>query len=301
MDGREQTMKSMFAEPIATQNYLGTYGGFYLHCGATAIGVPSQIDTHPLHGELPNAPYQSAYLLAGTNSKGKYITIGGLYEHILAFNHHYLAEPRVTIYEDSGILDISMQITNLLKVPMELMYLGHLNFRPVDHSELVYSADYDPEHVEVNINVPAHMKTSVPIEVFKDFLHKLKENPVLHHHVDPDALFDPEVTMYIDYNADENGVAHSMQIHPDGYADYAAHYPAQLPRTIRWISRSPDQDAMGLVLPATSGNNGFIAEYAAGNFITLPPGETQSFDIKAGLLTPDEAAEMKKHIERSPQ
>jgi hypothetical protein len=62
--GRNLTMKSMFAEPRPTREYLETYGGFLLHCGATAMGVPSKEDTHPLHGELPNAPFQRAYLVS---------------------------------------------------------------------------------------------------------------------------------------------------------------------------------------------------------------------------------------------
>ena len=38
--GRNLTMKSMFSEPRPTREYLETYGGFLLHCGATAMGVP---------------------------------------------------------------------------------------------------------------------------------------------------------------------------------------------------------------------------------------------------------------------
>ncbi|MEZ4677940.1 MAG: hypothetical protein R2932_27350 [Caldilineaceae bacterium] len=48
--GRNITMKSMFEQPNATQNYLETYGAFLIHCGATAMGVPMGEDTHPLHG-----------------------------------------------------------------------------------------------------------------------------------------------------------------------------------------------------------------------------------------------------------
>jgi hypothetical protein len=40
--GRNLTMKSMFDEPRATTQYLENYGGFLLHCGATAMGVPGQ-------------------------------------------------------------------------------------------------------------------------------------------------------------------------------------------------------------------------------------------------------------------
>jgi len=296
-DDRDLKMKSMFKEPARSSDYLSTYGGFYLHCGATAIGVPSKSDTHPLHGELPNAPYQSAYIKCGQNKKGDYIAVGGKYEYTVAFNHHYLAEPLVTIYENSGIIDITMKITNLMKTQMELMYLGHLNFRPVDNSELVYTADYDSDNIVVNINVPDHIKTRVSIETFKAFLTKLKNDPKLHHIMHPEALYDPEVVMSIKYKSDENGIAHSMQIHPDGYADYASHKPSQLPRALRWIARTPDQDAFGMVLPSTSGNDGYLAEHAAGNYIILAPGESTTFDLQAGLLTPDEAQKMKVKIE----
>ena len=37
--GRNLTMKSMFDEPNATRTYLENYGGFMLHCGATAMGL----------------------------------------------------------------------------------------------------------------------------------------------------------------------------------------------------------------------------------------------------------------------
>jgi hypothetical protein len=55
-DGRPLTMTSMFPEPRPTQVFLETFGAFLLHCGATAMGGPSAQDSHPLHGELPNAP-----------------------------------------------------------------------------------------------------------------------------------------------------------------------------------------------------------------------------------------------------
>lgn len=66
--GRTLTMKSMFDQPYPTQTYLQTYGGFVVHCGATAMGVPEAGDNHPLHGELPNAPYLNAALLIGKMS-----------------------------------------------------------------------------------------------------------------------------------------------------------------------------------------------------------------------------------------
>ena len=67
--GRELAMRTPFTEPRPTRVYLETYGGFLLHCGATAMGVPTGADTHPLHGELPNAPYQKAWIVAGEDDR----------------------------------------------------------------------------------------------------------------------------------------------------------------------------------------------------------------------------------------
>src|SRR6266404_4844392 len=49
--GRPLAMRSMFDEPVATEDYLKTYGAFLIHCGATAMGGPGPTDKHPLHGE----------------------------------------------------------------------------------------------------------------------------------------------------------------------------------------------------------------------------------------------------------
>lgn len=296
-DDRNITMKSMFTQPEHTQDYLRTYGGFLLHCGATAMGVPSKEDTHSLHGELPNAQYQDAFLSSGRDDSGSYVVVGGQYKHTVAFNHNYLAKPTVKIYSDSTLLYVSMQITNLKRTEMELMYMAHINFCPVDHARLVYSADYNPDNVKVSVNIPAHIKTSASIEDFKNFLYKLEKNPELHHNMDPDSLFDPEVIFSIQYRTDEIGMAHNMQVHPDGYADYVAHYPAQLDQAIRWIARTPDQDSLGLVLPANTGNGGYLAEKAAGNIKIIGAGETVRFDLKVGLLNPEEAGRMMVKIE----
>ena len=53
--GRSLTMTSIFTVPYPTQDYLGNYGGFLLHCGVLGMGNRGPSDVHPLHGELPNA------------------------------------------------------------------------------------------------------------------------------------------------------------------------------------------------------------------------------------------------------
>ncbi len=158
-DGRTLTMKSMFDRPRSTRDYLATYGGFLVHCGATAMGVPAPAkgDTHPLHGELPNAPYDSAFVTTGEDARGRYLAVGGEYRHTIAFACNYVARPLVKLYEASAMLSIAIGIENLKRTPMDLMYLAHVNFRPLDDGRLVYSAPCTPKTVRVR-GAPPHLK-----------------------------------------------------------------------------------------------------------------------------------------------
>jgi hypothetical protein len=281
MGGRELTMVSMFDEPQPTQVYLDTYGGFLLHCGATAMGVPTEADSHPLHGELPNARYQKAYLVLGQDEKGDYIGLGGKYRHTVAFSHNYTAEPVVKLYACSTLYSVTMDITNLKRTEMEFMYLAHINFRPTDHGRLVYSAPCTPEHVRVRKSIPSHVH---PLPGYREFLADLEEHPEKHNELRPDLLFDPEVVFFLDYVADGEGWAHTMQVRPDGTADYVRHRPGQLDTGVRWISRTPDQDALGMILPATAEPEGYSAEKAKGNIKIIGAGETVHIDLEMGTL-----------------
>ena len=42
------------------------------------MGGPGETDTHPLHGELPNAPFKNVFLELGEDNKGRYIGYGWL-------------------------------------------------------------------------------------------------------------------------------------------------------------------------------------------------------------------------------
>jgi hypothetical protein len=293
--GRNLTMKSMFAEPRPTQTYLETYGAFLLHCGATAMGVPdaSGGDTHPLHGELPNAPYQQAYLVAGRDEKGEFLALGGQYHHTVAFSHNYLARPLVRLYENSSLFRVLIEIQNLKHTGMELMYMAHVNFRPIDNGRLVYSAPCTPESVRVRRSIPSHIR---PLPGYAEFIEDLAQNPEKHNRLAPGLLFDPEVVFYIDYQADGAGWAHTMQVHPDGSADLIRHRPDQLDKGVRWVSRTADQDALGMVLPATAEPEGYAAEKAKGNLRMLPAGGVFQVVMEMGALTPAEAARVEDGI-----
>ncbi len=285
-NGRDLTMKTMFDQPYPTRVFLDTFGGFVQHCGATANGGPGPQDTHPLHGELPNAPYQTAYVVVGEDEDGPYVGLGGEYQHTVAFAHNYVAEPLVRLYAGRTLFKMAMTITNLKQSPQVLMYLAHVNFRPVNHGRLVYSAQPTPEHVRVRKSIPSHI---TPGHGYVDFIQELGRHPEKHHVLTPDLAFDPEAVFFIDYLADADGWAHSMQIHPDGQADVIRHRPAQLPKATRWISRTPDQDAIALVEAGTCEPEGYTAEKAKGNVRFLAPGEQFCAEFEIGALSPEEA------------
>ncbi|MEV0714305.1 DUF4432 family protein [Asanoa sp. NPDC050611] len=257
--GRRLTMGSMFPEPRPTLDYLSTYGAFLIHCGATGMGHPGPTDDHPLHGELPNAPYQSARLLMGRDDTGPYVGLTGAYQHTVAFAHNYVARPTLRLYPGS-LVRLDLTIANLRHAPMDLMYLAHVNFRPVDGGRLVDARPVEPR-------------------VFT-----------------PGQAFDPELVARLDPVADATGWAHSLQLHPDGGADVVSHRPDQLPVALLWISRTIDQEALGLALPATAEADGYAAAKAKGDMVTLAPGETFACSVRFGALPPRAAAELAEAV-----
>ncbi len=291
--GRNLTMRSMFDQPYPTQEFLHTFGGFLQHCGVTAVGGPGPGDHHPLHGELPNAPYASAYLVLGQDARGEYIGLGGLYRHTVAFSFDYTAEPLVKLYRDSTILSVEMTVTNRKRSPMEIFYLAHVNFRPVDGAQLIYSAPRSAKHIRVRSSIPSHIQ---PGPGYREFVDDLKADPMRHETLSPDLPFDPEMVFFIDYLADAEGWAHTLQLHPDGGADYIRHRPAQLPKATRWISRTPDQDAIALAEVGTSEPEGYSAEKAKGNAHILGAGEHFYCHYEVGALEAAEAGRVRDEI-----
>ena len=291
--GRNLTMRSMFSEPQATRDYLATYGAFFIHCGATAMGNPGEKDRHPLHGELPNAPFQKAWIVCGADDDGDYLGLGGAYEHTMAFGPHYVCEPLLKFYADSSVMRRSVTLRNLKHVPMEWMYLAHINFNPVENSRLVYTARCTPEHVRVRKTIPTHIAVSPK---YRRCLEEFAVHPEKHNDLTADLFFDPEVCFFIDYEADKKGWAHTLQIHPDGTADYVRHHPSQLDKAVRWICRVADQAAIGIVLPATAEPDGYHAEKAKGNIKVIPPLGEVTFDYDMGMLSAPDAARLAKKI-----
>jgi hypothetical protein len=284
--GRELAMRSMFSEPQAERDVLHNLARFLLHCGVTGIGSPAPGDRHALHGELPNAPYQHAWLVVGEDIAGSYIGLSGSYEYIEAFNAHYRFTPLVKLYLDSTLLRAHVALENLNQTPLEYMYLAHINLRPVDYGRLVYTARVNPASVRVRANLPPTFQAKPG---YLEFVQQLSVHPELHHELKPGMLYDPEVVFYIDFLADEQGWASSMQVHPDGSAEVVRHKPEQLSHGVRWICRTANQEGLGFE-PATAEVEGYSAEKTKGNVRVLAPGEVFCADYQMGLLDAEQAA-----------
>jgi len=292
-DGRRLKMRTPVKEPKPTTDFLANMGGFLFHCGMTAIGSPGPEDSHPIHGELVNAPYDCATIEAGADKMGKFIGISGEYEHSAAFGAHYIAQPHLRLYENDTLIQFKMQVKNLNNTPMEYMYLAHINFLPVDHGKFIYSAPYDKSHIHLRQSFPSHTK---PTKALRDFVSDLEDDPTIHHVLNPKFVFDPEIVFIIEYESDPEGWAHSMFFHPDGSADYVSHRPDQLDHGIRWISRTPDQQGLGMEI-GTAGVEGFTEEKKKGNVRILEPGAEFFCEYKAGLLEKIVADDLRNTID----
>jgi len=268
--GRQLNMKTMYQEPKNTDHFINTYGCFVMHCGPVRMGCPGPEDDHPLHGVLPYVDYDEAAVVK------------------------YHARPLVKLYAGSSLIDISMTIENYSGYPMELMYMCHVNFRPVDYGRIVQSVDWAKENMELRTAIPEHVKVS---QDFKDFLDRLEENPKLTEVIKPEDEYNPEIVFFIHSpKVDKQGWSHYMQVHPDGSADYLRYKPEELDHGTRWISRTKDQAGLGLALPATCDPEGYTAEKKKGNIKEIAAQSSVSFTVVAGYLEKEKAQDMEALI-----
>ena len=292
--GHRGTMRSIYDAPMPCKvTYGESYGCFLMHCGLSAIGNPTAEDTHLPHGELPIAEYGKAYILFGEDEKGKYIAVSGDYEHKRCYEYNYLFTPECRLYEGTGLLEITAHFENRKDLPLEYFYLCHINYRPVDGARLFYTAKHEniKAHHEVPAGYPAEKETNA-------YLARLDADASVMDTIDSKTQsYAPEIVFTCKYFADGEGNAHTMQLLPDGYACYVCHRPEELPLGIRWISRTKDEDALGMVLPSTAEHLGYNYCKKMGYERYLATGETVTYHMTTGILAPKDAEAMKSCIE----
>lgn len=286
VNGEEISMQTTVNEPTDSSVYLKNYGGFLYHCGIISFGAPDA--EHPHHGEIPNEIYNNAYICCGEDENGKFIVLGGELYHNMAFVRKYKFAPEIKLYENSSVFKINVCLENQRAYPLEYMYLCHINFRPFEGAKLIYSASTD------NIKV---YKTNGS-EKLTRYMDELEKNPSIMDNVNrKEQCYDPEICFGIKYNSDENGRAYTMQYTEDG-ACYVSHPTDALPYGVRWISRTENEDSMGMVLPATGEHLGYANAKEKGQIKILGPNEKLEFFIEAGYIDKKCADKVKEKIEK---
>lgn len=283
--GHELTMKTRFDEPVPTLDFMETYGGFLLHCGVCSMGASD--NSHPQHGETPNAVYKKAYIECDEG----YIAVGGSLDYDVSFTRNYTFSPECRLYEDDTVLKLYVQLENRRKDPMEYMYLCHINFCSIIGARLMYSADYDSEHVKVH-KIIGNNAPQDQMEELLAYMEQLETLPEVHHKIGvPGQIYDPEICFTVMYKGDEQGRGYTIQKTQDG-ACYVSHPVDELPYVIRWISRTGDEDACGMALPATAEHLGYQYAKENGQIKILEGGQRVTFYIEAGWLDAQRAEKL---------
>jgi hypothetical protein len=294
--GRNLKMQNLFSDPVPTDELLGSYGAFLFHCGARRMGTPGPADDHPLHGELPGTTYSRAWLEFGSRDGRAFVALSGVYHYTRAFGDKYDAVPVVRLFEDSSVLEVEMNVTNLASKPMDLMYMCHVNFAPGRNAEILQGASWTPKDMELRTSIPSHVK---PSKEYLDLLESMKENPERTRVIRPEDSYDPEVVFFIrNLKRDDRGWTHMLQKHEDGTADYISYMPERFEHTVRWILIHDDQKVNAMALPSTCGPEGYTREKEKGTVKTLLPGETATFSLSVGAMDSSSASTMARTIEK---
>ncbi|MCK3654627.1 DUF4432 domain-containing protein [Pasteurellaceae bacterium Macca] len=271
--GHNLTMKNMFKEPKIGSSIIDTYGCFAFHSGLIRNGCPSPADDHPLHGEMPCARMDKAWLIVDENSIG----IGGEVEYVKGFGDHYLAQPEVILPADSSLFDIKMKVTNLANVDMPLQYMCHINYC-YEHNA-TFSQNIPDEAIQLRESIPAHVK---PTPEWLAFNEQLKQQGTISR-LDQPEMYNPEIVFFMD-NLSQHQKELSFRMHsPKGHCYVTTFSSEEFNFATRWILYNADQQVSAFVLPATCRPEGYLAAEKAGTLIYLKPNETRSFSVTTGV------------------
>jgi hypothetical protein len=96
-------------------------------------------------------------------------------------------------------------------------------------------------------------------------------------------------------------VGRALQRLPDGGGDFVSYRPDELPYAVRWITRGPNQDALGLLLPATAPPDGLAAARRNGQPVSIAPRTTFSTRYRFGTLAAELAERLRRTIDSHQQ
>lgn len=272
--GQNLKMANMFSEPKPVKTVVETYGCFAFHSGLISNGCPSPDDNHPLHGEMPCATMDSAWLVLSELS----VQVCGCYEYVMGFGHHYLAAPSVTINADSALFDIKMSVTNLASVPMPLQYMYHMNYAYIEDAQ--FSQNIPESAIVVRESIPGHVQPTPQWLVFNQ---ALKSGEAALNQLNQPQMCDPEIVFFIDNLVQYTATPEFRMTSTQGTTFVTRFKASEFNYATRWILYNGDQKVGAFVLPATCRPEGFLAAKHNQTLIWLAAGEHRQFTVTTGV------------------
>lgn len=264
--GRRLTMETAIPHPLPTRDYRATYGAFFLHCGGSAMGNPTPADTHPLHGELPNLPMDSAVLRLGSDAAGDWAEVESRAVTNADDGGRLDVVATVRLHAGATLMEIGIAVGNAGSAPQPFFYLGHANFAPLGGATIID----DPHPAAVTLRPPVLSDASPAAG--RAWHDAVATDYARHRDIRPDDCVDPEFVATYRIIAPEGALAETRQVHPDGCCDVVRQQLDSLPAIVRWIDRSTVRRAVGFALPATTSPDGRAAALAADEALWLEPG-----------------------------
>ncbi len=273
--GEDLCMKNMFSEPKPSNEIVSTYGCFAFHSGLIRNGCPSPEDDHPLHGEMPCANMDKAWLEFNDHQ----ITLKGEYEYVMGFGDHYLATPSVSIEKGASIFEIKMKVQNLASVPMPLQYMCHMNTAYFPEAKMTQNIpDYA---IKLRESIPNHVK---PTQKWLQFNDLLKEQKTPIQQLSTPDMYDPEIVYFLDNLFQYTDEAEFNMEISNGKKLVTRFDTKEFNFATRWILHNSDQKVGAYVLPATCRPEGYLAAEKNDTLIYLQPKEVRQFTVTTGII-----------------
>ncbi|PSW41778.1 aldose 1-epimerase family protein [Photobacterium leiognathi] len=270
--GTDLCMKNMFSEPKPAKTIVETYGCFAFHAGMLRMGCPTPQDDHVLHGEMPCAAMDSAWL----EISEEMVVVKGSYEYVMGFGDHYLATPSVTLAKDASVFDIQMMVQNLATVAMPLQYMCHINAAYIENAQM--SQNIPDNAFILRESIPAHVQ---PNEQWLAYNEQLKVSPPIAVLDKPD-MHDPEIVYLMD-DIDQYTDRAVFKMACEDKCFITEFDTKDFNHTTRWILCNGDQKVNAYALPATCRPEGFLAAKEKGTLQYLAPNETRTFTVRTGI------------------
>jgi hypothetical protein len=295
-DGVNLAMGSPFQAPRQRSDLLGTYGCFLYHSGLLRNGNPGPRDSHALHGEMPCARMDRASLRLGSDAQGPWLALRSEVDYLQGFGDHYLAQPSVVLRPDSALFEVRMDVRNLGRDPMDLMYMCHANFAFVEGGQLVQPTGFSARDTAVRRAIPAIVQSD---PAYVQRLAAMADDPSSSEWLNEPDRFNPELVFYLrGLRTDHDGLARHLLKRPEGGAFSVRYSTDAFPHTIRWILHNHRAQVCGFAMPATCEVEGHAAELDKGHVRSLGGGEQACFSVTMGYLDAQDAAAEEALIRR---